>query len=115
MLQNFLNAFLDLENISTTQFQGIFPKPTVNFLSVLISQSILSAVFPRKHLVVVCLVQGSPNFLSGGHTRYYATVRGQDILRNVTVLGYIAFHQINKFFVNIVHLFISDKIFFQVG
>jgi len=27
----------------------------------LISQNILSVVFPNKHLVVVCLVQGSPN------------------------------------------------------
>jgi len=52
----FLNAFLDLENISAAQFQGIFPKPTVNFLSVLMSQNIVSAVFPKKHLVVVGLV-----------------------------------------------------------
>jgi len=64
MLQNF-NAFFDLENSSAAQFQGIFPKPTVNFLSVLISQNILSAVVPNKDLVVVCLVQGSPNFYVG--------------------------------------------------
>ena len=46
---------------------------------------------------------------------YYTTVREQDILRNVIVSGYIAFNQINKFFVNIVNIFICDKIFLQVG
>jgi len=92
-------AFLDLENISTAQFQGIFPKPTVHFPSVLISRNILSTVFPNKLLVVVCLVQGSPNFLSGDHISYYTTVRGQGILRDVIVSGYITFHQIKKFFV----------------
>jgi len=81
-----------LVNISAAQFQGIFPKPTVNFLSVLMSQNILSAVFPKKHLVAVCLVQGLQTFLSGDHISYNTTVRGQDILRNVIVSGYIAFH-----------------------
>jgi len=110
MLWNF-NAFLDFENISAAQFKSIFPKPTVNFLSVLISQNILAAVFPNKHLVVVCLVQGLQTFLSGDHIRYYTTVRGQDILRNVIVSGYIAFHQINKFFVNIVCFSLVTKCF----
>jgi len=51
-----------LENISAAQFQGIVTKPAVNFLSVLISQYISSVVFPNKYLVIVCLVQVSPNF-----------------------------------------------------
>ena len=110
MLQNF-NAFLDFENISAAQFQSIFPKPTVHFLSVLVSQNILAAVFPNNHLVAVCLVQVFQTFLSGDHIRYYTTVRGQHILRNVIVSGYIAFHQINKFFVNIVCFSLVKNVF----
>jgi len=49
----------------------------------------------------VSLQLGSPNFFSEGHISYYTTVRGLDILRNVIVLGYFPFYQINKFFVNI--------------
>ena len=40
------------------------------------------------------------NFLQDGHTSYYTKVQGPDILRNVTVSGYVTFWQINKFFVN---------------
>jgi len=34
-------------------------------------------------------------FLSGGYISYYTTVRGSDILRNVTVSGYVTFYKIN--------------------
>ena len=33
------------------------------------------------------------------HISYYTTFRGPDILRNVIVSGYVAFYQINKFFI----------------
>ena len=76
----------------------------------MISQNILAAVFPNKYLAVVCLLQGLQTFLSGDDIRYYTIVRGQDILRNVIVSGYIAFHQI-KFFVNIVYFSLVTKFF----
>jgi len=72
----FLNAFLDLENISAVEFQGIFPKPTANFLSVLISQNIPSVLFPNKYLVVVCLMQESPNFVICGPHKHNSSTAG---------------------------------------
>jgi len=39
---------------------------------------------------------GIQTFLSEGRVSFYATVRGPDILRNVIVLGYVTFYQINK-------------------
>jgi len=36
-----------------------------------------------------------------GHISQYTAVRGPDISRNVIVSAYVAFYQINKFFVNI--------------
>jgi len=44
--------------------------------------------------------EGSPIskvFLSEGHISYYTLVPGPDILRNVIVVGYVTFFQINKF------------------
>jgi len=37
--------------------------------------------------------------LSEGHISYYRTYRGPDVLRNVIVLGYVAFYPINKLLV----------------
>jgi len=45
--------------------------------------------------------RGLQTFLSEDHIRYYMIVRGSDFLRNVIVSGKVAFHQINKFFVNV--------------
>jgi len=52
-------------------------------------------------------------FLSGDHISYCTIVRGQGILRNVAVSGYIAFHQISKFFVNKVNFFLVTKCFLR--
>jgi len=42
--------------------------------------------------------QGSTNVLSDGHKSYYTKDRGLNILRDVIVLGYVTFYQINKVF-----------------
>jgi len=44
---------------------------------------------------------GVSKFCIKGHISYYTTVRGPDILRNLIISGYLTFHQINTFFVNI--------------
>jgi len=59
------------------------------------------------------LDQGSPIFLSEGRISYYTTFGRPDILRNVIVSGYVAFYQINKFFVNICFHYGIDKMFLQ--
>jgi len=41
-------------------------------------------------------IRGLQTFFSEGHISYSTTVRGPDILRNVIVSRYVAFHQINK-------------------
>jgi len=48
----------------------------------------------------ICIEQGLQTFSSEGHISYYTTVRESDVLRNVIVSGYVAFYQIEKFFVN---------------
>ena len=40
-------------------------------------------------------------FLSEGHICHYMIIQGPDFLRNVIVAGNVAFHQINKLFVNV--------------
>jgi len=47
------------------------------------------------------LRQRSQTVSSEGHISCDTTVHGPDILRNVTVSGYVMFYQIKKFFVNI--------------
>jgi len=42
----------------------------------------------KKNKEVVNLRQGLQTFLPENHTCHYPTVRGSDILRNVTVSGY---------------------------
>jgi len=49
--------------------------------------------------------------LSENHISYYTTVRGLDILGNVTVLGYVIFYQVNKFFVNVLFLHCKQNVF----
>jgi len=50
------------------------------------------------------LEQGLQTFLSEGHISCCTTCRGPGILRNVIVLGYVAFYQVNRFFVTILFL-----------
>jgi len=70
--------------------------PPVELITTRISQHPLSLF-----VFILCLQQDSPNFFSPeDHISYYTTVRGPDILCNVIVSGYAAFHQINNFFVN---------------
>jgi len=57
------------------------------------------------------LEQGLQTCLSEGHISCY-TVRRPDISRNVIVLGYVTFCQINKCFVK-VSFFIIDKIYLR--
>jgi len=47
------------------------------------------------------LEQGLQTFSSKGYISHYTTVRGPDILQKVIVSRYLKFHQIKKFFVNI--------------
>ena len=55
--------------------------------------------------------QASPNFLGEDHICYCTTVLGPDILRNVLFSGYVAFYQINTFFVNILFFIIGTMCF----
>jgi len=43
------------------------------------------------------MTEVSKLFLPEGHIRYYTTVRGPDILRDVTVSGYVAFYGLQVF------------------
>jgi len=52
--------------------------------------------------------QDLPTVLREGHISYYTTDQGPHIWRDVIVLGYATFYEINKFFVNIV-FFITDE------
>ena len=47
-------------------------------------------------VVFIDLKQGLQTYLSEGHISYYRTYRGPGVLRNVIVLGYVTFYQINK-------------------
>jgi len=47
------------------------------------------------------LDEGLQTFLCDGHISCYTKVQGSNILCNVIVSGYVAFHQVNKLFVNI--------------
>ena len=48
--------------------------------------------------------KGLQTFLSEGHISYYRPYRGPGVLRNVIVLGYVSFCQINKILVIWIHL-----------
>ena len=48
---------------------------------------------------------GRFEFFGRDHISYCTTVRGPDILRNVTFSGYATFYQFNTFFVNVLHYF----------
>jgi len=54
----------------------------------------------------VCFRSGSPNVLSEGRICYYMIVRGPNFSHNAIFSGKVAFHQINKFFLNV--LFFHD-------
>jgi len=55
--------------------------------------------------------QDLQTFLPEGRIRYFTTVRGPHILRNVIVSGYVAFYQTNKFFVNTLNFHYWQNVF----
>ena len=66
-----------------------------------------------QHLILVQSGSGSPNFFvrSEGHISCYSTVRGPDILNNVTVLRYVTFYQVIKYFAIISSLYCWQNVF----
>ena len=64
-------------------------------------------MFKKTEKTVLWLNPGSPNFLflSESYKSYYTTIRGPDIIRNVTVSGCVTFYQISKCFVNVQYYF----------
>jgi len=63
-------------------------------------QCVITACWGNQRWRLLC-IRGLQTFLSEGYISYFTTVRVRDILRNVTVSGYVTFRQIIKFFVNI--------------
>jgi len=79
----------------------------------LIDPTFFSLEHTNKHMQIFCKTYAKlwsawslqdrvlQTFLSEGHISYYITLPWRDMIRNVVVLGYITFYQINNSLVNI--------------